>query len=38
MNSDREEEKDYFNLEMHIFFDNVFEKVKKKTENGEDDE
>ena len=33
MKMDREEEKDYFNLEMHIFFDNVFEKIKK--QNGE---
>ena len=36
-NSDKDEDYDYFDLEMHIFFDNVFEKDKKEKEQ-EDDE
>ena len=35
-NSDKDEDYDYFDLEMHIFFDNVFEKDKKEKEQEEE--
>ena len=36
-NSDKDEDYDYFDLEMHIFFDNVFEKDKKEREQDENE-